>query len=312
MSMNTNNITFKLTAPQVASLNTQFRKILSPHANGTKLSTINNLFAKSLGYKRGYGNFFQAVRRGDYCFQIEDVDIKGLVEVIVDNDIAFEGPDVFVKMYLEITKKLGKFETLYILSRFIGLYWVHMEMYYPLSHILNPRAQSIQFWNSICKSARWHKKASIKVRFDGRVDYRNIYTQSQANTLLGNINLKERSSLKEALRFSSNESEMLNRICDFANGTNGTNGTNKDIFLLVVCNALMSKCRDKFLPSPFLHTCKVSEGTSHSISHHYVEILNLHQEQWSRYVTECISSYPSYKSFLHSWASKNDMDLDIA
>ena len=304
--MNTNNITFKLTTPQVASLNTKFRKTLAPHANGTKLSTINNLFAKSLGYKRGYGNFLQVVRRGDYCFQIENIDIRGLVGVIVENDITFEGPDVFVKMYLEITKKLGKIETLYILSRFIGLYWAHMEIYYPLSHILNPRVQSIQFWSSICKSARWHKKTYIKVRFDGRIDYRNVYTQKQANTLLGHINLKERSSLKEALRFSSNESEMLNRICDFADSVN------EDIVLLVVCNALISKCRDKFLPSPFLHTCQVSKGTAHSISHHYVDILSLPQDQWSRYVTECISSYPSYKSFLHSWASKNDVDLDIA
>ena len=306
MSMNTDHITYRLTAPQVAYLNTQFRKTLSPYSSNTKISTINNLFAKSLGYKRGYGNFLQAVRRGDYCFQIENIDIKGLVEVIVDNDITFEGPDAFVKMYLEITKQLGKIEPLYILSRFIGLYWAHMEMYYSLSHMLNPRVQSIQFWSSICKSARWHKKTNIKVRFDGRVDYRNIYTQGQANFLLGNINLKERHSLKEALRFSSNESEMLNRICDFANSVN------KDIVLLVVCNALMSKCRDKFLPSPFLHTCQVSKGTAHSISNQYIEILSLPQDQWSRYVAECISNYPSYKSFLHSWASKNDMDLDIA
>tara|TARA_B100000749_G_scaffold261599_1_gene233888 strand:+ start:2787 stop:3707 length:921 start_codon:yes stop_codon:yes gene_type:complete len=250
MSQTENSNSLCLNLEQANNLHIYFSKKINQTSKLTTVSetTINDLFAKSFAFNNGYDEFTYNLHSCKYYFQIDDIDIKGMVDIIVRNDVTNTGPNIYVSMYSELIKPCGVNNALPYLENFLTRFWVIMEAEYTLSHIISPRAASLPFWSMICNSALTNKTESdlpINLLSNGRLNYMEMYTQKHASIFLDSSKAVNKLDKAEAVASSDSKNENKLRII-----AELKKGLSERIILLILSVSFFEKANANALPDP--------------------------------------------------------------
>ena len=293
MSQTENSNSLCLNLKQAQNLHTYFSERINQgsHINTVSDATLNNLFAKSFAFDNDYDEFTSHLSGCDYCFQIENVDIKGLVNTVVDNDITNTGPYIYVNMYSELIESSSVNSMIPTIENFLTRFWVIMESEFALSHVLYPRKESIHFWSTLCNSALTNKPDSneqITVLSDGRLNYMEMYTQKYAYIFLDSSKATDKLDKAEEIVSRKNDDEnKLSVIKELVKGLS------ERIVLLILSVAFFDKANVNALPDPLVTAMSLLHLESqHSDSEDFEDATSFSMDMWKGIVVEITKSHP--------------------
>ena len=158
----------KLTLDQnsLLSARADFRRFAQVEGgNKQKLSTLDNLFALSLGYKNGFGNLKAAAKKG-YTVDIDIVDVMTMTKYEVENITCACGIEVYLNSFIH----MGFHELK--LAEFVHQYLIYKSVY-SIWHILTSKRETEQLSQRIHSLSNVDKQtlSSVKNAFDYHPGY---------------------------------------------------------------------------------------------------------------------------------------------